>query len=221
MYIRIIYYLCNIIIENIDMEYSDIHFAPDPSYRSPAIKTLYADEFLSNIIWFAPKLDCMTAKRYHIVSVRIVETKINAYGDKPMKGVCYKGVALEIERKEPGDKFTMELYRKYRDDKPLHYKQHGEVRYFHHNRAAVKKLGLNKIPLAFYLKMCANKKVEEALLNAAAKTEVFLWQDTPLEAAESKKNRARIAETLAAQRKEIVARKDAAYTERRKAMVKY
>lgn len=202
------------------MKYSDIQFTPDPNYRAPEVKTLYSDEFLSNITWFAPLLDNLTAIRYHIVSVHVVETNNNAYGDKTMKGAVYKGVALEIERKEPGDKFTMELYRNYRDNKPLHYKQHGEIRYFHRNRAAVKKLGLDKIPLAFYLKMCASKKVEDALLNAAAKTEVFLLQDTPLESAESKANRARAAEILAARRKEIAARKDAAYRERRKILAK-
>lgn len=202
------------------MKYSDIHFAPDPNYRAPEVKTPYSDEFLDNIIWFAPLLDNLTAKRYHIVSVHIVETNYNAYGDKPMKGAVYKGVAFEIERKEAGDKFTMELYRNYRDNKPLHYKQHGEIRYFHRNRAAVKKLGLDRVPLSFYLKMCANKKVEDALLKAAAKTEVFLFQNTPLEPAESKNNRARVAEIVNAQRKEIEARKDAAYRERRRMTVK-
>lgn len=202
------------------MGYSEIQFTPDPNYRSPEVKTLYPDAFLNNITWFAPLLDNLTAKRYHIVSVRVVETNSNAYGDKPMKGAVYKGVAFEIERKEAGDKFTMELYRNYRDNKPLHYKQHGEIRYFHRNRTAVKKLGLDRVPLSFYLKMCANKKVEDALLNAAAKTEVFLFQDTPLESAESKKNRARAAEIKAAQRKEIAARQDAAYIEKRKLLVR-
>lgn len=198
------------------MKYSDIHFTPDPNYRSPEIKALYADEFLANITWFAPVLENLTAKRYKITEVRQVETANNAYGDMPMEGRKYKGVSLEFVGKDGKDSFTMEMYRTYRDKQRLYSKQHGEIRYFHRNRAAVKKLGLNKIPLAFYLKMCENDKVRNALLKAAANTEVFLLQDTPLESAESKAGRARADAIAQAQHEAIAAKKDAAYKERRK-----
>ena len=198
------------------MKYDDIHFTPDPNYRAPVVKSLYGDEFLSNITWFAPTLENLVSKRFQITEVHQVETAKNAYGDKPVTGTVYKGVALEFAERNGKESFTMEIYRVYKEGRRLYSKQRGEIRYFHRNRAAVKKMGLDKVPLAFYLKMCANDKVRGTLMKAAEKTEVFLFQDTPLESAESKANRARASALAQARHEEALTKKDKLYTMRRK-----
>lgn len=201
-----------------EKKYEDIVFTPDPNYVSPPIKALRTDALIDGILWFAPGMEAKTRKSYRITGVQPVETRYSAYGELRREGYAWKGVGLDFEKKGGEDKFRMEIFRAYMEGKRLYPKQHGEIRVAHKGYRGVRKLGLDKAPLAVFLQMCA-PEVRDALLKAAAKSEVFLFQDTPLEPAEEREFRLEEEKRRKAQREKREAEMDARYRERRKLKV--
>lgn len=196
-------------------KYDDIVFEPDPNYVSPPIKIMRTDEFIVGILWNAPSMEAKVKKRYRITGVHPVETRYSAYGDLRRDGYVWKGVGLEFEDREGDDKFRLELFRAYMEGHRLYPKQHGEVRVAHKGRGGVKKLGLDKAMLADYLQMC-EPEAREKLLRIAATTEVFFYQDTPLEPAEARERRLLVEERRKEIREKRMAEQDALERERRR-----